>query len=76
MLGTNLENGSVKSCGCIKTSYGEELIEKLLKENNIKYAKEYCFPELRGDGNVCLRFDFAIFDNTNKLLSLIEYDGE
>ena len=76
VLGTNLQNGSTKSCGCIKSSYGEELIEKILKENHIIYQKEYTLPGLYGDNKVSLRFDFAIFDDNNNLLQLIEYDGE
>jgi hypothetical protein len=76
VLGTNLSNGSIKSCGCIKTSYGEELITKLLTEHKINFLREYTVPNLVGDKNVPLRFDFAIFDKNNKLKQLIEYDGE
>lgn len=74
--GTNLSSGIVKSCGCIKTSYGEEVIEKILQEQSIAYKREYCLPDLCGDKGVLLRFDFAIFDSDNNLYSLIEYDGE
>lgn len=71
---SNLVTGATKSCGCLRTSYGEEQIEKLLKENNISYAKEYVFSDLKTN-KVPLRFDFAIFNNKNELVQLIEFDG-
>lgn len=71
----NLIGGMTKSCGCIKSSYGAEQIEKLLKENNISYAKEYSFTDLNTN-KVPLRFDFAIFNNKNQLVQLIEFDGQ
>ena len=76
VLGTNLENGTTKSCGCLKNSYGEEIISKLLYDRNITFAKEYSFSNLKSDLDGLLRFDFAIFDNQNNLKQLIEYDGE
>lgn len=75
-LGTALERGLVKSCGCIKTSYGEEVIEQILQKNHINYKKEYTFPNLHGDKDIALRFDFAIFNNEQELIQLIEFDGE
>lgn len=57
------------SCGCQK-SIGEFNIIQILNFNNIKYKKEYMFP------NSLYRFDFAIFDKNNKLIRLIEFDGE
>lgn len=69
-----LQNGQKKSCGCLH-SYGEFIVEQLLKENNVQYIKEYSFKDLLGKNNGKLRFDFAIFENT-KLLYLIEVDGK
>lgn len=60
---------SVKSCGCLDSSYGELLIENILKENNIEYIKEYRIKELNNK-----RFDFAIIKN-NTIQRFIEYDG-
>lgn len=69
-----LKNGYKKSCGCLG-SYGEELIQNILKENNINYIREYHFDDLRRkETNVPYRFDFAIFEN-NKLSFIIEFDG-
>jgi hypothetical protein len=70
-----LKNGDTLSCGCLRSSFGEKIIENLLKENNIVYQKEYSFSNLVSENNIPLRFDFAIFNN-NKIQILIEYDGE
>lgn len=64
------------SCGCLKQSHGELFIEQLLKDNNIRYQKEYVFPDLLSPKNGFLRFDFAIFDTKDNLIKLIEFDGE
>ena len=57
------------SCGC-QHSIGEFNIIVLLNKNNIRYQKEYVFPK------TSFRFDFAIFDENNNLIRLIEFDGE
>ena len=69
---SGLKNGSTKSCGCISTSIGEMNIKKILEDNNIPYAEQYTFSDLKNIKP--LRFDFAIFEN-NKLVRLIEFDG-
>ena len=66
-----LQTGWKKSCGCMQ-SQGEFIIEKILKENNVQYIKEYTFDDLQVINK--LRFDFAIFRN-NQLQFLIEFDG-
>lgn len=65
--------GDTTSCGCIR-SKGEFQIEQLLKEHNINFQREYSFENLKDKLN--LRFDFAIFNDKNELLGLIEYQGE
>lgn len=73
---SDLTHLKIKSCGCKRNqSYGEIEIENILKQNNIKYKKEYSFIDLKSTINGTLRFDFAIFKN-NKLIRLIEFDGE
>ena len=57
------------SCGCQK-SLGEFNIIQVLNQNTIKYKKEYCFP-----GSI-FRFDFAILNENNEVIRLIEFDGE
>ena len=69
---SELRNGRIKSCGCLK-SVGEQRIEQLLLQNNITFQKQYCFSDLKDEG--FLRFDFAIFKN-DQLQYLIEYDGD
>ena len=71
-----LKKGDTLSCGCLRNSFGESMINKILFENNINYQREYCFSDLLSENNIPLRFDFAIFDNHNNLKCLIEYDGE
>lgn len=75
ICGHDLIQGKIKSCGCINYSIGEKNIENILKENNIKYIKEYTFLDLLSPKNYLLRFDFAIFSSDNKLIKLIEFDG-
>lgn len=73
----NLLESKILSCGCSKiNSKGEFLIEKILIENNIQFAKEQTFFDLKGKNNCFLRYDFAIYNNDNKIVRLIEFDGE
>jgi len=62
----------VSGVGCPKcnSSKGEFKIQQYLKENNIKYLKEYVFKECCNIKP--LRFDFYLPDKN----ILIEYDGE
>jgi hypothetical protein len=71
--GSSIRTGYTKSCGCIH-SLNEKNITQILIENNIEFATQYTFPDLKGDNKV-LRFDFAIFKN-KQLSHLIEYNGE
>lgn len=70
----NLHSGKTQSCGCIK-SRGENIINKILQENNIIYKREYSFEDLLGVNQGKLRFDFAIFNKNNCLIKLIEFQG-
>lgn len=70
VLASNLKNGNTQSCGlCNKNSHGNLKIEKLLKENNISYIREYRFQDCKSI--LPLPFDFFV-NNTY----LIEYDGK
>lgn len=66
-------NGKI-SCGCIRQSKGENIIEKLLKDNNIKYEKEKTFSDLVSikDNKTPYRYDFYLPEYNR----LIECDGE
>lgn len=54
----------------------EEYIEQILQNEYINYTREYSFMNLKSKYNKLLRFDFAIFDENNNLLCLLEYDSE
>jgi hypothetical protein len=71
--GGNLRTGNTKSCGC-ELSRGEVSVEKLLKDNNIPYTKEYKFEDLLSEKGNHLRFDFCIFNNGAPYY-FIECDG-
>ena len=70
----NLLKGGTWSCGCMKRSHGEELIFKYLKKNNFIFEEQYRIDECR---NILpLPFDFALFNPNQKLVGLIEFDGQ
>lgn len=65
--------GKCPSCYRYLTS-GEKIVENFLIEKQINFQIQKSFSDLFFEGK--LRFDFAIFDNNNNLLCLIEYQGE
>lgn len=69
--GHNLKSGATQSCGCQKTSIGEQNLEKLLRDNSLKYIKEYKV-QLNGQQR---RYDFALLDEADRVIRLIEFDG-
>lgn len=72
--GTNLRTGNTKSCGCLRRSFGEERVEKLLNSNNISYITEYSFEDLVSPKGNPLRFDFCILKDGEPYY-FIECDG-
>ena len=52
------------------------IINNWLKNHNINYQAQYSFENFKLDTGRAPYFDFAIFDNNNNLLYLIEYDGK
>ena len=65
------------NCGCQKIiSKGEYETKKWLDDNNVNYITQYWFDDLRGDKNMPYFFDFAIIDDNENILCLIEYQGE
>lgn len=71
---THLVNRAQKSCGC-QQSIGELNIHNLLSENLINYKSQYTNSKLKTEKNGYLKFDFAILDNENNVIRLIEFDG-
>jgi hypothetical protein len=61
-------------CKCFKQKVGEFFIEKFLIYNNFNYAAQYSIKDCKYKKT--LRFDFAIFNQYNKLKFLIEFDGD
>lgn len=72
--GSSIRAGYTKSCGCVH-SENEKNIIKILTDNNIEFATQYTFSNLKGLNGRPLRFDFAIFKD-KKLSHLIEYQGK
>ena len=70
--GSSIRAGYINSCGCVH-SFQEQNITKLFIENNIEFATQYTFSDLKDIKN--LRFDFAVFKDY-KLSHLIEYNGQ
>lgn len=71
----NLQIGKMPSCGCIN-SKGEMIIRKMLDSNYIKYQQQYCFSDLISVNNARLYFDFAILNDKDEIILLIEYNGQ
>ena len=59
-----------------KVSKGELKIINILKENNINCKNEIEFTDLKSQKNKPLRFDIGVYNNSNQLICLIEYDSE
>lgn len=75
IFGDYLRNGDTKSCGCVN-SWNEGQIAKMLTNLNFTFTQQHWFEDLIfPDTLYHLYFDFAIF-NSNKLLYLIEFDGQ
>ena len=57
----------------MRASRGEIKIEEVLKESGLTFEEEYSFPDLVSSSGHPLRFDFAVIDDNNDLMFLIEY---
>jgi len=66
-----LLQGDTISCGCFSSSKGEELIKKILNENNIPFIFQHKYLDCKSPKNWVLRYDFYI---NNEFL--LEYDGK
>lgn len=72
--GNNLKTGNKKSCG-FHQSIGELTIYNFLKQHNINFQTQFSFPDLKNSQGNKLKFDFAIFNQDNNLIFLLEYQG-
>ena len=59
----------------MRASRGEIKIEDILRANGMNFQEEYSFEGLCSSNGRPLRFDFAIFDDENQLMFLLEYQG-
>ena len=55
-------------------SIGEYTIKQYLENLNMNYNQQQTFPDLKGDYNRPLYYDFSIIEN-GKIVKLIEFDG-
>jgi hypothetical protein len=62
--------------GCPKccSSKGEKKIRAILKKEKILFKEQYKIPDCKD--KIPLPFDFAIFNSSNELIGLIEFQGE
>lgn len=75
--GVYLRHGDTQTCGlCTRKSHGELAIANFLDKRNIRYITEYSFDDCLSQRGYHLYFDFAIIDEKNKIICLIEFDGE
>lgn len=59
----------------MRASRGEIKIEDILRTAGMNFQEEYSFPDLISNNGRPLRFDFAVFDDDNNLMFLLEYQG-
>ena len=71
---SHLVGRNQSSCGC-KNSIGELNINKILSNNNIQYKTQYTNSDLQTTKGGYLRYDFAILNEQNDVIRLIEFDG-
>lgn len=59
----------------MRASRGEIKIEEILLHAGLSFQEEYSFPDLVSSSGRPLRFDFAVFDDEEQLMFLLEYQG-
>lgn len=65
------------ACDCFRNhSSGEKIVQEWLNQHNIKNKSEYIFENLYGIGGGSLRYDFAILNEKDQPIKLIEVDGD
>lgn len=72
---SDLISGKVHACGCLQ-SYGEQQLKEVLTAYNIPFRTQYHFNDLVSEKSYPLRFDFGILSPDNKVICLIEYQGQ
>lgn len=72
VAGQHLFSGHTSSCGCLKSSANEQMT-KILTKLKIPFKAEYRIAECKD--KALLPFDFAIFNEADELIGLIENNG-
>lgn len=74
---TQIYNRNHAGTGCPSCSNSklETLIEEFCKHNGLKYKQQFTFNSCKSNKKYKLRFDFAILNKSNQLISLIEANG-
>ena len=70
---SHLRSEHTQSCGCTRVSQGEYLISLILKENNVNFQQQFSFKDLKDKD--FLKYDFAILNENNVPIALVEFDG-
>lgn len=73
VLGKRLFSGVTNSCGCIN-SKANALMAQILEKYSIPFKREYRFEDCKDKST--LPFDFALFNNEDELIGLIENNGD
>lgn len=73
VLGKNLFSGNTTSCGCINSKANAEM-DRILTQLHIPFKREYRFEDCRDKAP--LPFDFALFNEQDELIGLIENNGD
>lgn len=71
--GTALRCGQIVSCGCAKSKANVNM-GLILTKLSIPFKREYCFKDCKDKRP--LPFDFALFNNEEELIGLIENNGQ
>ena len=71
---SHTSNSKAGGCPKCKSSRGETLIRSKLSTMGVLFKEQYRFSDCKNKRP--LPFDFAIIDSKQKVLGLIEYDGE
>lgn len=70
----NLKKG--RWCPICHMNFNEMVVFDYLQRMSCKFEVQYKFDDLIGNNNEKLKFDFAVFDENNNLIYLIEVDDE
>lgn len=75
VLGRDLRNGHTSSCGCM-VSKGEQIISSILQKEKIKFKPQFTCETLQSNKGGFYKFDFAILNNSEEPVGMIEYNGK